>query len=1113
MTDNNKEESVDYIKIDSTNKLQFLDSEDLDIEALELKSSVDSFAEEFIGSNMTQLINTILPKFTEPLKTNLELIKQYLKSQPKKTEQEINDSINRIIASDFQENFVFNEKNVEDVCQTLCIGFETIRKKNWNVWNEPENLVKYLNFEDIDIINLYMNNEKVAKLNKKMLINSKNVKKNIENDLSSCPSTAVSEYLYDEEEPIIQIKNGSYYIDNKKIVRNSYKMSYRDNTKIKLTKEYFNYPKRNKSDKEEILPECPNEFAILLYKFKDIKILTFQINQLTDLVIKANIMILYNMKWLFPNFKEIKIDLGNDELQKELNKVFEQRLVKLYRTTLRERKILFYDNDYKPRTMNCWEPENDIHYLKKNNSKNDKLKEKDYELIENCFDNLSSTYNNYLSCIYNETGKSTNLRYIEPLKNIRRENIKKFNDFFTEDDNEDEEFRFTGSNIEAPKFDRESIIAPFLKLDSLNINDSGNKTPNIIPIEKCVNKINDIYNMTSPEILSAFVEKNMNYFKMILIYCHFLRQQNNLEILSLYFSDSFSYEIVIFLRLFKIINNTFHFLIFANKISTLNEGNFSFNSLDSKSFENILGVIKKNENMSKLRISLFTPDINCRSSALLKLCASLKTSIREIFREMKLSNLVLNDCKDINIDYFLLNHKCLKHFELNMRNLFNLLSEKAKELFLKEIVLRFDIPVILISFEKYITVLLKFFLNIFTMITFEKNKIKTLKILAPEMQLNNDTFPFINQFFQQLKEGYCENFDEKNLENYLEEKIAREKIHFQEKEKKKEEKKLREEKKEKEKELEKKQLEGSKSSKFVKFADDKVKPKKKISQINIKDKENEAFQSKSSKNLHNIMVTKKDQKKSSLKKVNICIKKEEEKITETEKNPSNAETNKDKKLKKSSFKKSEFFINTNLKHMTIQCKFIKIPYIFNLCLMNNLSGLINIFLGDFDQTTFDGFLLDYKKYSKYLVNLTSLKISLNLSVTSYKLLEKDIIDYININTPNLKEKALYSNLDIESLEKMNQLVELVYFRSKLESLYVLISYNNKELLNQSMKNVIGKFKMTNKKEFMSLIILFSREEYKKLYIKHILENLLSFYLKKDNKIVICSESPNDIVDN
>ena len=113
----------------------------------------------------------------------------------------------------------------------------------------------------------------------------------------------------------------------------------------------------------------------------------------------------------------------------------------------------------------------------------------------------------------------------------------------------------------------------------------------------------------------------------------------------------------------------------------------------------------------------------------------------------------------------------------------------------------------------------------------------------------------------------------------------------------------------------------------------------------------------------------------------------------------------------------------------------------------------------------------------------------------------------------MKEKALYSNLDIESLEKMNQLVELVYFESKLESLYVLISYNNKELLNHSMKNVIGKFKITNKKEFMSLIILFNRVEYKKLYIKHILEYLLSFYLKKDNKIVICSESPNDIVHN
>ena len=44
---------------------------------------------------------------------------------------------------------------------------------------------------------------------------------------------------------------------------------------------------------------------------------------------------------------------------------------------------------------------------------------------------------------------------------------------------------------------------------------------------------------------------------------------------------------------------------------------------------------------------------------------------------------------------------------------------------------------------------------------------------------------------------------------------------------------------------------------------------------------------------------------------------------------------------------------------------------------------------------------------------------------------------------------------------------------------------------------------------MSLITLFNREENKKLYISQIFQNLLSFYLKKDNKIVICYESPSD----
>lgn len=100
--------------------------------------------------------------------------------------------------------------------------------------------------------------------------------------------------------------------------------------------------------------------------------------------------------------------------------------------------------------------------------------------------------------------------------------------------------------------------------------------------------------------------------------------------------------------------------------------------------------------------------------------------------------------------------------------------------------------------------------------------------------------------------------------------------------------------------------------------------------------------------------------------------------------------------------------------------------------MNNLSELINIFLGDFNQTTFIIFLTDYKQYLK----------SLNLPVITYKLLNKDVIDYISINTIVFKEKALYSNLNIESQEKMDQLVDLVYFEPKLEAMYIQISYNN-----------------------------------------------------------------------
>ena len=104
------------------------------------------------------------------------------------------------------------------------------------------------------------------------------------------------------------------------MLKEDYNNNEEEELKKILTKDCFYYPKSN--IKNTVNDFLPIELILLLSKLKNIKILLFQIKKIDEQFTKMAIFILINIKWLFINeIEEIKFDLGNEEMQKELNDI------------------------------------------------------------------------------------------------------------------------------------------------------------------------------------------------------------------------------------------------------------------------------------------------------------------------------------------------------------------------------------------------------------------------------------------------------------------------------------------------------------------------------------------------------------------------------------------------------------------------------------------------------------------------------------------------------------------------------------------------------------------------------------------------------------------------
>ena len=963
------EVELNYVKIDSENEIEFLTSNNYATEISLLFETFTRYEEYKIAKKIIKDIEKNIQQDSELLKYNIDFAKKFIKIITSDKRKKLNASVKRILSIDFGNEFIFNYSNIFDVCSIVTLLFTEYKKYKITSIDDLKNITKKINLQKYDFYRLYLdfnkNNKKrntISNVNK----NSKTLETNAKNNL-----VLNNELNYLKEE---------------------------ESTKT-ITRNIFIYQEKNKLGNKGIdlnKTELPIELLMLLSKLKQVKCLIFQIQNLEKNYIELANFILSNIDWLFmKGIEEIKFDLCNDEIQQGLDKTYDKVTEELYSKNNINKNLFYYNGNYSARRINCWIPECDFFFDEK--EKEIRNKECNYR---NQFTDDSVFINEYKCNIYNIFGNLMNIKYIPKID---------FSNFIN--------FNSSG------KLSDSRGLTP--SMDSLNNHSTDllNESDSIFDLEiddfeniikKSMLNENNIQLLNNNEIpfpLVEISEKYNKYFKMVLIYSYyFSRSWRNIISLSLFFHNSFSYEININYKI-ELNSELTHFLIFFNKMEFLQEINISFNALDDKSFEYILGLLHKNTLLSKIRISFFTPDLNYYDNSLFNLCASKKLDLNQLFSDYFEKVKKVNKSNERKFNEFILDEKLLNPFILNLCNLSNLLKLQLIKS-IEELVFRFDIPLPLINNQKYKIVIIKFIMNILIMLTFQYNKTRTFKILAPNLEINGIKMPFIKTFFNEISLS-----DEENNKN-------------------------------------------GETKKSMENGD-----KKEGIQNNI----NKQFLPKNSSETAAI-------RKNSSEKNN------------------NIDSNSD-----------QLNYNNNLENLVIQLKICFLPEIFNFCKINNLAGLKYINLGNLDEISFKGFVDDYKLNYTKLQSLVTLKINLGFSVLFYDNLEKYIFDFININSKNLQEKLLLSNLIINNEDKMEKLIELVYLKANIEKLVIKINYENINLLSKLLTKFTIQYQNKYTKNIYSLILSLNHPKFKKINKKEIITNLCDFIIFSKYRTILCNE--------
>lgn len=239
----------------------------------------------------------------------------------------------------------------------------------------------------------------------------------------------------------------------------------------------------------------------------------------------------------------------------------------------------------------------------------------------------------------------------------------------------------------------------------------------------------------SSETFEAVTTHKSTYDTLIML-PYFIAGFNNLTNLKINLPRCYQTEFDLLLKSQKILSSNLHILDLVDMITGLVQFEIAFNSLCSPTFQRVLSMIHKNNNLKVLTLDLFpnSEDLFTKSN-LLNLTQLYDANIN---RNRYMGNTF--DEADLFLD------ELLPNFEANLEYLIEIMSQKSYNL--NKIEIAFDIPTILFSHDKFILVLHKFLLNLLILIHNPESKIEDVVIKSLNMPFDSRKFPNLNSFIE-----------------------------------------------------------------------------------------------------------------------------------------------------------------------------------------------------------------------------------------------------------------------------------------------------------------------------------------------------------------------------